>query len=307
MTGPITFDPGRTKLIYDFAADRYLRSLPLEHFMEATPQATQRKITLESFDLIRVSRPDIQCFNELLVQYPRLGQNPDKPGQIVPDNMVVVHHEPIKAMTNFATLLQPAGPFLVLEYVSKHSVRKDYEISYEKYEQELRVPYYLVFYPDADELSLFHLGARGYAAVHPNSAGRLAIPELDLEVALLDGWVRYWFRGELLPLPGDLLLQLNAVRTQLESARAQLNLTEQHLTRTTTELTSAQGKLSATQGELSATQGELTTAQSKLSATQGELFSAKEQAEAERHGRLAAEAELARLRAELSKRKDQGS
>jgi hypothetical protein len=207
-------------------------------------------------------------------------------------------------MTNFATLLQPAGPFLVLEYVSKHSVRKDYEISYEKYEQELRVPYYLVFYPDADELSLFHLGARGYASVHPNSAGRLAIPELDLEVALLDGWVRYWFRGELLPLPGDLLRQLNAVRTQLESARAQLNLTEQHLTRTTFELTSAQGKLAATQGELAATQGELSATQGELSATQGELSATKEQAEAERRARLAAEAELAKLRAELSKRKD---
>ena len=33
---------------YDNAAQQYCRSLPLEHFMEATAQATQRKITLES-------------------------------------------------------------------------------------------------------------------------------------------------------------------------------------------------------------------------------------------------------------------
>jgi hypothetical protein len=48
--------------------------------MESTSHSTQRKITLESFDFIRFSRPDIQCFNELLVQYPRPGRDPEKPG-----------------------------------------------------------------------------------------------------------------------------------------------------------------------------------------------------------------------------------
>lgn len=218
---PTAFDYKRTKTLYDYAADRYLRSLPMEHFMEATAQATQRKITLESFDLVQVSRPDVQCFNELLVQYPKQGEDFDKPGQIVPDNMVVVHPEPIVARTNFATPLQPAGPFLVLEYVSKHSTRKDYEISYAKYEKELKVPYYLIFYPDADELSLFHLRGGAYHSVTPNAAGRLAVPEIELEVALLGGWVRYWFRGDLLPLPGDLLIERDAAREQRDEARTE--------------------------------------------------------------------------------------
>ncbi len=39
-------------LRYPKAAQDYLHSLPLEHFMEATPQATQRKITLESLERI---------------------------------------------------------------------------------------------------------------------------------------------------------------------------------------------------------------------------------------------------------------
>ena len=43
-----------TEADYDLAADEYCRSLPLEHFMEAIPQSTQRKITLESLDLLRV-------------------------------------------------------------------------------------------------------------------------------------------------------------------------------------------------------------------------------------------------------------
>ena len=58
------------RLEYEEAAEAYLRSLPPEHFMEATPQATQRTITLESLDLLHARRPEIQLFNELLIQYP---------------------------------------------------------------------------------------------------------------------------------------------------------------------------------------------------------------------------------------------
>ncbi|MCE9566458.1 MAG: Uma2 family endonuclease [Planctomycetes bacterium] len=263
MDTQTTFDRGRTKLVYDYAADRYLRSLPMEHFMEAISQSTQRKITVASFELIRVSRPDIQCFNELLVQYPRAGEHPDKPGQIVPDNMIVVHPEPIKANTNFTTILQPTGPFLVLEYVSKHSVRKDYEISYEKYEKELKVPYYLVFYPDADELSLFHLRDGDYRTVLPNRSQRFAIPELELEVALFEGWVRFWFRGELLPLPGDLLRQLNATQTQLAAVNSELAATEAQLT--------------AAQGQLTAEAAARVEAEQRAKALEAELAQMREQ------------------------------
>jgi Uma2 family endonuclease len=214
-------DLGRIKVLYEWAEQRYLASLPPEHFMEATDHAHQRKITLESFDLIHALRPDVQLFNELLVQYPRPGHDPDKPGQVVPDNMVVVHPEPIDAYGSFMTPLQPVGPLVVLEYVSKHNKRKDYEDNYQKYEHELKVPYYLLFYPDAEELTLFRMAGGRYVTVTPNDAGRLAIPELELEAALLGGWVRYWFRGELLPLPGDLLRQLNAAQAELQAMRQQ--------------------------------------------------------------------------------------
>lgn len=42
------------------AAADYARSLQLEDFMEATSQATQRKITLESLDLVHAHRPDVE-------------------------------------------------------------------------------------------------------------------------------------------------------------------------------------------------------------------------------------------------------
>lgn len=181
--------------------------------MEATPQATQRKITLESFDLLHLRRPDVQAFNELLVQYPLRGQR--KLRQVVPDNMVVLTTEPIRASTSYNVPLEPARPFWMLEYVSKGSKRKDYEDSFHKYERELKVPYYLVFYPETQDLTLYRHTGRRYVAVPPNAEGRCALQDIELQVGLLDGWVRFWYRGELLPLPADLQRDLDAARREV--------------------------------------------------------------------------------------------
>jgi hypothetical protein len=210
------------RLEYENAAEAYLRWLREEHpehFMEATPQAYQRKITLESFDVISVDNPEVQLFNELLVQYPY--GRPQRIRQVVPDNMVVVHPEPLRAVGSYNLPLQPVGPFWVMEYVSKESQRKDYEDSFKKYERELKVPYYLLFYPDNQELTLFRHTGRKYRTVTANEHGRYPIAELDLEVALLDGWVRYWYKGELLPLPADLLRELRDMRQQLRQVQEQ--------------------------------------------------------------------------------------
>jgi Uma2 family endonuclease len=204
------------EIAYEREAEAYLRSLPPEHFMEATAQATQRKITLESLDLLHLRRPDVRVFSELLVQYPRRGRR--KPGQVVPDNMVVLTTERIRAQTSYNVPLEPAGPFWVLEYVSKGNRRKDYEDSFRKYERELKVPYYLVFYPEPGELTLYRHNKRKYGTVKPTADGRLAIPKLDLDVALLDDWVRFWHLGQLLPLPADLQRDLDAARKQLAAA-----------------------------------------------------------------------------------------
>src|SRR5437660_7734769 len=91
---------------YAAAAQDYLQSLPPEHFMEATAQATQRKITLESLDLVHARRPEVQVFNELLVQYRRPRKR--KIQKVVPDNMVVVWNEPIEANGSYDLPLQPA-------------------------------------------------------------------------------------------------------------------------------------------------------------------------------------------------------
>jgi hypothetical protein len=207
------------RLEYAKAAEAYLRSLPLEHFMEATTQARQREITMESLALVHAQRPDIQYFNELLVQYPFCRGH--KIRQVVPDNMVVIHDQPIDAEGSYDLPLQPVGPFWVLEYVSKRSERKDYESSFRKYERELKVPYYLLFYPDNQDLTLFRYRSTKYQTVTANPAGRFPIRELEMELGLQDGWVRYWYQGQLLPLPADLQRNVRRLETELDLVRAE--------------------------------------------------------------------------------------
>ena len=202
---------------YERAAYEYSASLPLEHFMEATSQATQRKISWMSLDLIAAQRGRMQVFNELLVQYPQNGGL----GQVVPDNMVIRSKRKIKSASSFNVVFEAVPPFWVLEYVSKSSRRKDYEANFIKYEQDLKVPYYLLFEPRGQELQLHHHNGMNYERVPANEEGRLGVPELEVEVALLKGWARFWHRGVLVPLPDDLQREVDVLREQLDQARAQ--------------------------------------------------------------------------------------
>jgi Uma2 family endonuclease len=214
---------------YEEYAREYLRKLPLSHFMEAIDQARQREITVESLALVRARRNDFHVYNELLVQYPRQGKK--KPGQVVPDNMVVLSKEPLIAESSFNLPLEPAGPFWVMEYVSKRNKRKDYEDNLKKYEQELKVPYYLIFYPETQDLTLYRHNGEKYVSVKPNEHGRYALPEVDIELALLDGWVRYWYQGELLPLPADMQRQVGELQGHLADERKALRAAEEELAR----------------------------------------------------------------------------
>ena len=219
---------GLIEVRYEAAAQEYLRNLPPEHFMEAIGQSTQREITLESLALVRARRPDFHVFNELLVQYERPGER--KPGQVCPDNMVVLSKKPIQASTSYNVPLEPAPPFWVLEYVSKSNKRKDYEDNMRKYERELKVPYYLVFYPDAGELTLYRHNQRKYITVKPNEHDRYPIPKLELEAGLVDSWVRFWHRGKLLPLTADLQRDLDEARREADRLRHRLEAAERELT-----------------------------------------------------------------------------
>ncbi|QJW96516.1 hypothetical protein FTUN_4073 [Frigoriglobus tundricola] len=208
-------DPDRSELElkYRYSAAAYWFIQRHCHDDVEPKQATQRDITRWAFEVVRGARPDVYPFTNLLIQFTQKGE--EEPGQLAPDNSVFVHSTPLKVGVSFDTPFQPVKPFVVMEYTERSRA--------ERYEKELKVPYYLLFYPDADEFTLFRLGEKGYSSVLPNANGRCAIPELELEVALLGGWMRYWFRGELLPLAGDLLKERDAERAARLAAETQAN------------------------------------------------------------------------------------
>jgi Uma2 family endonuclease len=207
-----------TRQDYEQAAQDYLDGLTLEHFMEATPHAAQREITLESFAVLKLRLPGIELCNELLVQSPVN----DHLCQVCPDNMVILSDEPLSAMGSFNTPFEPGRILWVLEYVSASTRRKDYHDNFQKYQNELKIPYYLIFDPERHDLRLYHHNGVAYELVVPNADGRLSVPELEVEVALLDGWTRFWHEGELLPLPADLTRQLDDLQAQLKQVRRQV-------------------------------------------------------------------------------------
>jgi Uma2 family endonuclease len=202
---------------YEEAARVYMRGLPLEHFAESVGQGRQREITLASLSLLEARRPDVQVFNELLVQYPHGRRRQVR--QVVPDNMVVVHLEPIRAYLSYDLPFQPVAPFWVLNYVSPHPRRKDYAADFRRYETELKVPYALVCYPQQQNMMLYRHAGKKYVAVAATPTGRYAIPELGLEMGLQEGWVRFWYEGELLLLPAEMQRERDEALARIQKAR----------------------------------------------------------------------------------------
>ncbi len=142
-----------------------------------------------------------------------------RPRQVVPDNMVVLHTEPIKANWSFNLPLQPVRPYWVIDYLSMHTNRKDYADNFRIYERELKVPYCLRIDTDRHEPMLYRHTGRNYIQVTPNNLDRLEIPELELEMGLLGERIRYWHRQELLLLPHELLRELENARRQTDEVQ----------------------------------------------------------------------------------------
>jgi hypothetical protein len=130
-----------------------------------------------------------------------------------------------------------------VDYTSNRNERKNYEGSFHQYERELKVPYYLLFSADDKVLTLYRHNKRRYVVARFNKHGRYPIRELDLEVGLLDGWVRYWYEGALLPLPADLQRDLDESRRQVEAEKRRADELQQRLDAAERELAELRARL----------------------------------------------------------------
>ena len=153
----------------------------------------------------------------MLILYP--SGNKSRPNRVCPDNFVVVFNGELEVDGSFRIPMQPASPIIVMEYVSPNYQAKDYEDNYRRYGSDLKIPYYLLYNPAKDSLILWHHTGKRFKAQTANSSGRFEIPELELEAGLVDGWIRYWFRGELIGLPSEMLGQLKSTKDQLDATK----------------------------------------------------------------------------------------
>ena len=205
------------RLFYENAAREYSTSHPIEHQL----QSRQRAITLASLALVAAVRPDFHVFNELLIRYPHPKNDGHSVEQVVPDNFVVIHNGPIEPGDYFNTVSQASQPFWALDYVVECNLRKDYVDNMTRYGRDLQLPYYMLFEPQKQQLTLYKFSKKAckFREVQANKHQRFAIPELDIELALLNEWVRFWYRGKLLLLPGEMAAELAKLRAKLAAIR----------------------------------------------------------------------------------------
>jgi len=218
--------------IYEEDARRYYLSIPIEDTIDPAAQGETRSITLSSFDWISVYRPDFECFNELLIRY----LDPEREGRVVPNNFVVVHPEPIKVHDVFDVLEQPVGPTLVIDYINDYRNPLSYNWHYDCYEQQLKVPYYLCAYPIEKRLTLYRLVDGKYREVAPNEAGRHPIADLEVEVGWHEGWMRFWFRGKMVPTPGEMYTEMKVAESKKKAMDAETRAIEAEIARLREEL-----------------------------------------------------------------------
>jgi Uma2 family endonuclease len=264
----IAIPPHRwTQQDYDRAALEYLERLPPEHFMEATTQSVQRALIENALGQIAEQRPDFHYFNELLVQQFVRGHLV----QVVPDATVILGD----LKDHRRSCYQPEMElplFWVLEYVSPSGRNTEYMEKRQCYEQDLKVPYYLIHDPEAAPLvlCLYHYEGSGYQLVKANEHDRFPIPELNVEIGVVDGWARLWFQGELLLPTGELAARMREVqRRNLELTETNKGLTQanQQLTKRTEELTKTTTELAKTTAELTKTNENLLHKTTDLEAT----------------------------------------
>ncbi len=199
---------------YDRAEAEFFRLETIEDMSESADSFTQRAITLSALqDLKTLHFPEMDIFNEFMLIYTL----PKGLGRVTPDNFITLGLPPQKWKSSFP-VTDVQLPFWVLEYVSPPTQNKDYVKSFGKYE-DLQIPYCTLFDPCVQKLTMFQYNGHRYEPMLLDERRRYLISELDLHVGLLDGWMRFWFRGQLLPTAAEAALQREGDALKMAESR----------------------------------------------------------------------------------------
>jgi Uma2 family endonuclease len=188
------------------------------------------------------------------------------------------------------------APDVIIELVSKTSHRVDKVEKKQIYQDRLRVAEYFWFDPWAPEdFAGFSLVDGHYQPISPTGPGRIPSPRLNLTLGWWDGnfrwvetrWLRWWDADGNLLLTHDEIAQANADAAQANADAAQANAE------------AAKANAQAVQAEAEAAKAQAQAAQAEARAAQSEADAARQRLAEETRRAEAAEAELARLRAQL--------
>ena len=257
---------------YERDALEYLAGLPLEHFMDSTGQSVQRAVTAASFRIISSRMTKTHYFDELLVQY----FAEKKLRRVVPDGMVVVGDIEPKMRLSYSLKLEGVKPLMSMEYVSDSSEGKDYGESYDKYELELQLLYCVIYDPRNFDLQIYRHDGRQYVQMKPDSNDRYHVPELDVEIGVIEGWMRFWHRGKLVDLPEELDQQLQQQEQRIQEQQERLNQLNQAVQTKDQQLQTKDQQLQAKDQQLQTKDQQLQTKDQQLQA-QDQLIQQKDE------------------------------
>ena len=199
-------------------------------------------------------------------------------------------------------------PLVIIEYASgdgsKERDRTPMEGKFWIYEHAIGAKYYAIFEIDNGAVELYRLDDQSnYVQVPPNRAGRLAIPELGVELRVWEGeysgieapWLRVWdaTTGEMMP---SLEERAESERKRAESERKRADTAEsladdyrESLNEETERAEAARKEAEAARKEAEAARQKADAETRRVEAAQKEAESAKRQRDAEKRQRDAAD------------------
>ena len=249
-------------------------ALPFSEVMsEGTPHSDAKMAVIESLRrFYGHRRRSVFIAPELTVMYP--GER-----TFVPDVLVVCDVE-LKPRNAWVVLDEGRGPDLILEIRNKGRRAKDYRLNVDRFAR-LGIREYFVYDVLRQEVAGFHLESpdtQRYVPIMPQG-GRYRAEVLDLDLAIVDGRLRFYFSGAELP---DAATEVDFLTRMVEDRSNRLEDAERR------------AQIEAERAETETVRAQAETVRAQAESERAQIESERAQAESERADRA-----LAALRAAI--------